>query len=1338
MATVDTSTLAVRIKVIGKRELDKLSRSFTRLGDVARGYGNRIESTLDASNGKWKKHFDFVDKMVKGMGSALVSFVGKSAKFAALQVGALGAAMIGVHAAFVLGNASMKVFRGIAQLSAGAVAGLTIALSAAAAAMREQQAAMFAYRGVGKSAFGSGLNQVRVELRGLMTDTDLAAVGAENLTAAFSAISKKGVYTQGTQRLFKGLMDFASAGQDIKTGSKAASELVATLIDPKANFSQISEAAKALGPQMVQALEEAKKKGIDTAEELKSAILDGSLAIMGGVQGQFNAFNSTFINKLKAAFASMKEMATDFGQPFLEPLKFELAEVQAIMRSTIMRISGDVSSFAQNNFIGNISVVVDKLSKFLTDLIHEYLPKVDGMFSRMGEWWSNFKNGWNTILDTLRPLIDAARVLERMLMEILRPVGDMLGEGFMQLRDLIVDNDEQFQQFGRSIGHFVVQFSEFAGNLREIFVEALPFLTKIVDGATALFDIFTSLLGTLRKFTGGLGDFGPFALIAGLMGAGRGMKNTIGGVVPKTGVMNVNAGTVNVAGMTPAGGYMPGGMRSGAPIPQGAQSYSNYMRSAGAAGAAGTAGTAGAAGAAGGAAAVPLTGRGSLFASNYTQRVQQGPGVIPPGKIGQMRSTMRQARDTRFNTAIFGNEALGKKGFNKSATGAIGTSLALGAMSNFAGEEAQGALALGSTIGMFNPVAGLMVGLGGTALTSTTAGGGALSGAAAGAAAGSMLGPAGMAAGAVIGGLVGGISGWINGDKKKKKEAREAGKRAMSTLIDSSVDGFAESVRNLGVGALTTRRISFQFDQLLKPIKQVGEQANKLLSSGANDDSLRAFMRAQREAGNQLFTGMSDADFEKALEKPQEFFKTIPQQAFDFEQAQVAIEQKYSARLTEFTKITGKSEEEIIRLADAVGVNLFDATMETSEMVKKLASGMISDFRGLQAAAADRISEISTIFTRPAEMQEANNAFQGIIRNIFDQITAGGLTKENLGMQMNQAMQSLVQYYGGDVGKAENEFFRLFGKGGAAYSQDGGPLTGQESTIMGLIGPEMARAQNMSLGGQASDFQEYITSQLLQAGLQLGEGQADKIGGAIRSGEFTLQEQTGIINYLATADLTQKATQDVLDKMLTQRGGLEVAISTYQDSAETAALNLESASEGFKTAVDALLGALKDADLIADDTRTRRAIGDTSSSLSKTLSSHSALSSSIPGKRVITSSYRNFALGSLNSDHLTGHALDLVGDNLISYRDAVNRGGGFAEFHGGLGDNRHLHVVPNTRGIGDTATQVAPMTSSNSSSDSVIVNNTFNISGADAGKEDLVNTIISRINSSIRDARERR
>lgn len=57
----------------------------------------------------------------------------------------------------------------------------------------------------------------------------------------------------------------------------------------------------------------------------------------------------------------------------------------------------------------------------------------------------------------------------------------------------------------------------------------------------------------------------------------------------------------------------------------------------------------------------------------------------------------------------------------------------------------------------------------------------------------------------------------------------------------------------------------------------------------------------------------------------------------------------------------------------------------------------------------------------------------------------------------------------------------------------------------------------------------------------------------------------------------------------------------------------------------------------------------------------------------------------MNSDHLTGGALDIQGQGLGAYAQKVKAGGGFAEFHGD-GFDRHLHVVP---GTGDTASPFA-------------------------------------------------
>lgn len=113
-------------------------------------------------------------------------------------------------------------------------------------------------------------------------------------------------------------------------------------------------------------------------------------------------------------------------------------------------------------------------------------------------------------------------------------------------------------------------------------------------------------------------------------------------------------------------------------------------------------------------------------------------------------------------------------------------------------------------------------------------------------------------------------------------------------------------------------------------------------------------------------------------------------------------------------------------------------------------------------------------------------------------------------------------------------------------------------------------------------------------------------------------------------------------------------------------------------------------------------IGDTSSSrFGRTLSAHAAFNSAIPGNRQITSGMRNFGLGSLGSDHLNGGALDIIGDNLVSYASAMNNAGGFAEFHGD-GDQRHLHVVPPH---GDSATPfMGGGTGSYSSNTNVTIN----------------------------------
>ena len=108
------------------------------------------------------------------------------------------------------------------------------------------------------------------------------------------------------------------------------------------------------------------------------------------------------------------------------------------------------------------------------------------------------------------------------------------------------------------------------------------------------------------------------------------------------------------------------------------------------------------------------------------------------------------------------------------------------------------------------------------------------------------------------------------------------------------------------------------------------------------------------------------------------------------------------------------------------------------------------------------------------------------------------------------------------------------------------------------------------------------------------------------------------------------------------------------------------------------------------------------------MSRHRAIDRMVSGSRTLTSSMRNFNLGSGMSDHAAGRAYDLVGQNLGLYAAMVNNSGGYAAFHG-AGGSRHLHVVPGSGAIGDTAVpRIKPVMagggSSRVSQDSITVN----------------------------------
>jgi hypothetical protein len=126
----------------------------------------------------------------------------------------------------------------------------------------------------------------------------------------------------------------------------------------------------------------------------------------------------------------------------------------------------------------------------------------------------------------------------------------------------------------------------------------------------------------------------------------------------------------------------------------------------------------------------------------------------------------------------------------------------------------------------------------------------------------------------------------------------------------------------------------------------------------------------------------------------------------------------------------------------------------------------------------------------------------------------------------------------------------------------------------------------------------------------------------------------------------------------------------------------------------------------------------------------------LTGKRSITSAFRTNNLGSINSDHITGRAYDLVGQNLGQYATLVNNSGGFAEFHG-RGGGRHLHVVPGETPMGDMSMPaIRPISTPSASSN--VYNYSVNVNGANADANEIATRVIDRIQRLEQNRRERR
>lgn len=1437
---------------------------------------------------------DKTDKMIIQFGKSLMKGVVSALKIATLQMGLYGVAMVGVHALFIAGKFIMKAYHGALAATAGIAAGAAMGIGLVSAAIREQQAAMYAYKTKTSKEFGSGLNQTRMVMRSLQTDTTLASLGIENLNKAFGAVSKSGTVSFNAQSksLLKGLMNFAAAGQPLEQGVEKAGELIATLQDTKKSYSEVKTAAKALGPAMVEAMKKADKAGINSKAKFIAALNSGQLSSLGGVEGQFAAVNDTLMSQAKGYFTRLRNMFGDFGQEFLQPAKVAFEKMFNSISIAFRSTSGQLSAYGKRGGLLDFMVkAVQKVSDFYVKLIANYLPKSEGMFNRIGEYWNRFTNGWKNMTEMVRPLISGAKVLEGLFGRVFKPVWTEIKEATMNMNDMLQSNQSGLNKFADSLGQTLALLVRFFGIVGDKIGNNLDFLTRVVEGVKEQFVMFGEILGGIEKMFGGRGTMQL------LMGLGRSAKTNYGGITSAN-MMNVKANSVSIMGAVQGGmaGFKAGGpwgaaagavagsgmlgpdiakltriagsvaspsgligllkgkgAASAATAATGLSSMSSVTSSLGSLTSSATA----AASALGGVAATAPKGPPGYVPFSIPAGPTSPTGIGGPtgqrgfGRIRELGVGFRESRTGgRLNAKLFGGKYMDKNGVEQNRKGAlsggmssIALSMALSRISDKAPGELRNGLGLAGMASMYSPTAGLAL-AGGTLATRSgntalAAGGGAMSGGLIGAKLG---GTPGAIIGSALGFAMGAIMAPINKAKIESKKIKASVNDVMQNtlgelLVNAALLTKTRKAESANIGAM--KKYSKKRRDLAevagRNTKDIGNRRsfmNMVMSgagAGATAGAVGGFYggigfgpaamaagaaggaiiggvggalvggagygfnqvrdlagKRQRDAKNRAaqkrnLTEIYNNQDQFGIEMSSQQFKDMNKNDNTRKTALKGFEEKGNAeasaserlttmaqnRMNVFTKMTGKTETEIDRLAQSIGLNLYDASISMTDALDKLGITVKRTKEQVNAELAQMLVENLSVFDEVAKRQKAPLIYDEAIasfgqdrRQQLKDDPNAAIDVSALGQMVGTAQEQLIARAGGDTGAAYFEFQKMFGEGtGALFNQKGGQLEGMGSQIYApgsASRAAMTSYNEKNLKGVKSSLGQSLTQKLAENGLSLSAanrqsildqfgrmdvGQQEQFYNQVQSGTLaTGNFQQNLAGFGMTGVTTEKLDKESAAFKLADLSEQEVMVLDAQKEITELQKNFydpNSADRPGWWSKEALQEIFISAGVGKSDTSTPR--GDTTSSrLSQTLGRHASMNSLISGKRSITSSWRDNNLGSINSDHVTGRAYDLVGNQLGMYKTTVERNGGFAEFHGGT-LNRHLHVVPGGP-MGDTtvpsmsAGSVKPMNMASAPS-SQGSNYTINVYGA--GTAEVVAQVKEHLTRLERDKRQR-
>ena len=1378
LAAVGTASKALSDKVNGS------SKSFSKLSGAMSSSTRQTQRNLKATTDLTER-YKILENHMNRAGNATNFFTRNARKlfFAVIGLGiefaVTAASLMAVNAAFAIGNALVKAYKWSMGGVAAATASVAAALSIAAAAQREYTAAQVAHTQKATPNFGSAMDYSMAMIRNLTSDTQLAVFGVESLNAAFAAVSKNSQFTGKSQAVIRALRDFAAIGGDPGKNLASIGDFVGLLQKEGKVTSKVTAAAQAIGPEFEKAFKKIKKSGGGVQEIFKS-ILSGDMSKSAGISGQADLLSGTLFGMFKKYKTLLTGLFGDIGQPLLGPAKDALEKIFNIIKNGLLRVSPAITAFGKV-MLPTIVKSVEKLTEFTVKLFNKYLPQSEGMLGQIREFWIDFKNLFRNITESLDKLRDGGSIVIDMFAKPLKELFKGIGENVEAFAQLAVENKDDFIAFGDGLGGVVDSLMDFAKKFKEAFVAALPTINAILS-------VVEKMIKGLGMLMSGMSML-PFGgeLVAGLAGYGM-IKGS------RSAQRKARLQGKPVKGRI---GHMAGGMASAATSIMGLPLYAGQGWQGMTDSVGGVPGTViGGTQAATDAARIRLQTKGRISSRIFKNKRTDGLLNLASFVSGQMnpagssRAAMNQWQyynDNSIETIKKGqqtapfpgaqydpqtmtyygdkigpnpNKQTGLKGrLSKARAGMMGgfsvggaiggASIAAFANSGMAPSmmsENAGAINLGAGLMAINPVAGAGVMGAGTLMNlgqgkgARTAAGGALTGAAAGAALGgsltAMFGP-GAGIGIVAGAMIGAIVGHFGGKKAEQQVAKGAAK------------SFAYSKLGEAVSMMITGDTKGSKGVMGKLVKEAGKF--KAMTPDQQDGFITNLQRQ----------GILDrTQGERARENKGTFGTELIKTTALMQQQTTSLSNSFENLMSGLQGSTGMSRKAIMDLAHSMGVNLYEPTLTLTDAIKGLGKQMDLTVQGLAQSGTDALLKSYSFIDELRKKEKTRFAVDAAAKGIEQ---AGTGTRDQYLDLLQKSSELLANQFKDDPLAQMYGLQASFGEGGGMFKQGSALGSVGRADFVKNVGPQYNELIRTQAGNLATDRTRGITQLISRSNLEFANGGA---GFASIQGQLaamyqdpTKQAQArGLENFLASGSSLGGNSAEIQKKLAEFGITLGASGALKESTAGTISQQLSEGQENMRNSIVDAIGSgfndrpawwtgrpdwwgnkgtnTKDPD--TSSPRTGR-VGDTvSSRLGRTMSRHSQFNSMLTGKRSITSAWRNHSLGSPSSDHVTGNAYDLTGQNLGQYSTLIKNAGGFAEFHGAAG-SRHLHVVPPAAPAGDTGTSRVGMeapTSSPQSSGGAVTINVYASEGQN--EQTIARIVMDEINRSQRNYRERK